>query len=155
MEYGLCKGKLHTREEAYTLAHNQGEFFCNRSLRDLNYMPNSCRLNRHNFEYTSDPFYISIWPIFANFQTDNNKNKSMMIGYWYEKSNKFYIDLDISVPMTAKKKLLILSIIASILTVFVLAAPLFGISRGFAIFGIAVIGALVLGLSVLFKRLRK
>lgn len=64
---------------------------------------NSFRLNNWNIVYTTNEIKISAWPIYAYIKYEN-KRRPEKIGYYIEKNNQVFIDLNINVPMDPKKK---------------------------------------------------
>ncbi|MBO5906591.1 MAG: hypothetical protein J6Q85_00360 [Clostridia bacterium] len=102
-----------TKYEARSIAEKEGKRLCRQALSDLNFGMSECRLNRYGIEYTSEPIKVPIWPIFTDIVDSNGKSTSVHLGYYYRCDNKDYIQMDISVPMTAKNKLIMFGAIAA------------------------------------------
>ena len=103
----------YTTGEAEHLATKRGKNECRNSLHDLDFSMDEYRLNRYTLKYTGNEFTLPYYPVYATI-VEGGKEKTVCLGHYYVKNNSEYIDWNINIPLTAKKKMIIGGIIAAI-----------------------------------------
>ncbi len=97
--------KFRYQREAGEIAESVGGSEVRKHLRDLNFTPQSTRVNRYHIEYTSEVYTYKLWAIYVTYQK-GRKQKKIKIGYWDEMDGNTQIDIDVELPLTFGEKLL-------------------------------------------------
>ena len=97
--------KFFYQREASEIAESVGGAKVRSHLRDLDFTPQSTRINRYHIEYTSEVYTYKLWAIYVTYQK-GRKQKKIKIGYWDEMDGNTKIDIDVDVPLTFGEKVL-------------------------------------------------